>query len=245
MRMLLLFLSTLLIPSTALAACFDVSKAEPAELVGVLSERVFAGPPGYEDIAAGDAAEHGFILKLPQAICLTGDEDFTDPGLAFDEVQLVSREATAAAMKQLDGKSVKVSLSEHIPAHTAHHRRPLVAWVDSIAAVDMPAWESEAVATVRAFYEALSVGDGETASGLVVAEKRRKPAFSAEGLSRFYGSLRMPLELLDIEELGTGRIAVSYRYASQSKRCDGSAIVRTIGRGEKVFIAAINVNGGC
>lgn len=50
--------------ATAHAACFDVSKSESAELSGVLSHRIFAGPPGYEDVQKGDTPEPGYVLKL-------------------------------------------------------------------------------------------------------------------------------------------------------------------------------------
>jgi hypothetical protein len=207
----------------ARANCFDISKSEPAELSGVLSHRIFAGPPGYEDVDKGDTPEPGYVLKLPAAICLTGDPDFTDPATMFDEVQLVSRKATEKAMQDLDGRSVTVRLSGHIPAHTGHHHRPLVAWVDAISADGESAQdEAKAASVVHAFYEALAAGHGKAASALVVAEKRKTGSFSAGELTRFYGGLAEPLELLDLGQTGSDRFTVHYRYATQSSRCDGA-----------------------
>lgn len=249
MREILLLLVLSTIPAMASAACFDISKSEPSELKGMLSARIFAGPPEYEDVSKGDAPEPGYVLRLPEAICLTGDPDFTDPSYMFDEVQLVSRERTAGAMAAMDGKTVTVKISGHIPAHTGHHHRPLVAWVDEIVA-DQPTApvaveETPAVATVRAFYQALATGDGKTASALVVGEKRRKGPLSAKALSKFYGSLAEPLELVDVEDAGKDRVTVRYRYATQTKKCEGAATVKTAERKGQVFISGISAKNGC
>ena len=116
------------------AECHDVSQGEPSVLEGLLSARVFAGPPNFEDVSKGDQPEPGYLLKLDMPICLTGDEDFTDPDDMFDEVQVVPTEATQARMDDLTGKRVRVELENPMPAHTGHHYRPLVAWVAAIEA---------------------------------------------------------------------------------------------------------------
>ena len=246
MRRFALLLLFLLTPALARAECFDVSKPEPAELSGILSFRIFAGPPGYADVQQGDTPEPGYVLKLSSPICLTGDADFTDPSFMFDEVQLVPREATAGAMKALDGRAVTVKLSDHIPAHTGHHHRPLVAWVDGIAAdKDITEEYGTAASTVRAFYLALGAGDGKTAASFVVAEKTRKGPLSAKELSRFYGSLSEPLELLSLDDAGRGRFEVRYRYLAGSGRCEGSATVRTKERRGRFYIEGIKAHDGC
>lgn len=246
MRRLILLFTLLLMPLSAGAECFDVSKSQPSELSGVLSVRIFAGPPGYEDVSKGDAPETGYVLKLPAPICLTGDDDFADPSTRFDEVHLVARDSTATAMEALDGKAVHVRLSDQMPAHTGHHRRPLVAWVDEISASGAVQDNAgPAAATVRAFYLALGAGDGKTASAHVVEEKRRKGPFSASELDRFYGALKEPLELVGIEPAGTDRFRVRYRYASRTGRCDGRSIVRTAERQGRIFVQAIKAESGC
>ena len=116
----------------AYASCYDLSKAEPRELTGVLSHVVFAGPPNFEDVQNGDTPEPGYVLTLPMAICLTGD-DFADPSLQFSEVQLVATDASAPAMHALVNTNVHVVLSKAIAAETGHHHRPLVAWVTGIS----------------------------------------------------------------------------------------------------------------
>lgn len=246
MRRLVLLAAFLLAPLGARAECFDISKSQPAALSGVLSARIFAGPPGYEDVDKGDTPEPGYVLKLPAPICLTGDNDFTDPAAMFDEVQLVARDSTARAMEALDGQVVDVRISDHIPAHTGHHHRPLVAWVDEIAARGKAIeTDGTAAATVQAFYLALGAGDGKAASALVVEEKRKRGPFSAKELGGFYGALPEPLELVGIEPAGADRFSVRYRYASRSGRCDGMALVRTVERQGRVFIQGIITASGC
>ena len=246
MRRLVFVIACLLLPFGARAACFDVSKSEPGELSGVLSHRIFAGPPGYADVQKGDTPEPGYVLKLPAPICLTGDADFTDPAERFDEVQLVARESTSKSMAALDGRAVRVRISDQIPEHTGHHHRPLVAWVDEITAdEDMTEEYGTPAATVRAFYLALGVGDGDTASAYVIEEKRRKGPFSARELRRFYGALPEPLELVSLDAAGPHSFAVRYRYTSKSGRCDGAAIVRTAERNGRFFIAGIKAENRC
>lgn len=246
MRRLVLLVPLLCVPFSARAECFDISKSQPAELSGELSARIFAGPPGYEDVDKGDTPEPGYVLKLKAPICLTGDPDFTDPTVMFDEIQLVARDSTSKAMEALDGRTVQVRISDQLPAHTGHHHRPLVAWVDEISADgDSTAVDATGLSTVRDFYKALAAGDGKTASALVVEEKRRKGPFSAKELTRFYGGLREPLELVDIREKGSDRISVRYRYKTKSGVCDGQAIVRIVSRDGRQFIREIKVEDGC
>lgn len=246
MRRLVFLAALLALPAAAGAQCHDISRSEPAVLSGVLSHRIFAGPPGYEDVQKGDTPEPGYVLKLPASICLTGDAEFTDPSHLFDEVQLVPRAGTEKSMQALDGRAVTVRISDHIPAHTGHHHRPLVAWVDEITAdKDITEEYGTAASTVRAFYLALGAGDGKTASAYVVEEKRRKGPFSAQALSRFYGALSEPVELVSLDDAGKGRFTVHYRYASGSGRCEGVATVTTAERQGRFFIAGIKAHNGC
>ena len=59
---------------------------------------------------------------------------------------------------------------------------------------------------VRAFYAALERGDGETASSLVIPEKRKAGPFSASELSNFYGRLELPLRLIEVHRAGETRM---------------------------------------
>ncbi|MGO8801459.1 MAG: hypothetical protein ACLQE9_16650 [Roseiarcus sp.] len=226
------------------AACFDLSKSEPHSLTGLLSQRIFPGPPGFTDVRRGDTPEPGYLLQLPEAICLTGDE-FADPAKVFSEVQLVETDKTASAMRALADHNVTVELTQPIPAMTGHHHRPLVAWVTDIVAVaDKAAEYGTAATAVRGFYYALAGGNGEQAAVFIVPE-RRKGAFSPDEMTRFYGGLVAPLELLSLAPSGPGAYLVRYQFASRARACNGRAIVKTVNRGGSNLIASIQALDGC
>src|SRR5580704_10848921 len=91
-------------------------------------------------------------------------------------------------------------------AETGHHHEPLVAWVAAIRLESRPlAFTDEygtAATTIRAFYAALHDGQGEIASRMVVPEKRASGPLSTGQLTKFYGQLRVPIELTDISANG-------------------------------------------
>jgi hypothetical protein len=247
MRRLLVgaFASIVLFPAaSAGAACFDLSKGEPHRLTGLLSHRIFPGPPGFADVRRGDTPEPGYLLQLPEPICLTGDE-FADPARMFSEAQLVETDKTASAMRTLTGHNVTVELSQTMAAMTGHHHRPLVAWVSGIAAADDPTAEyGTAATTVRGFYDALAAGNGGAAADFIVPERRRGP-FSPEAMTRYYGDLVAPLKLLSLEPSSAGAYLVRYQFASRAGACDGRAIVQTVNRDGSNLIASIQALDGC
>jgi hypothetical protein len=241
-----LFLLFFILPSIAYAECFDVSKGKPDHLRGLLTARIFAGAPGFEDVQKGDTPEPGYVLKLAHPICLTGDADFADPAYSFDEVQLVPNDDTAAAMRSLKGGEVFVELEKPMPAMTGHHHRPLVAWVTSISPARTPTeGYGTAATTVEGFYLALAQGDGDAAAAFVVAEKTRKGPFSARALSHFYGNLREPLSLIDVEMKSPTQYLVRYHFVSRQGACDGHAIVHTEKRKGRNYISSIKALNGC
>jgi len=233
-------------PAAHAAGCFDVSRDEPTRLSGELAFRIFAGPPNFEDVQKGDTPEPGYILRLDEPICLTGDDEFADPLFKFYEVQLVETEATAAAMRNLRDRAVSVDLINPMPAMTGHHHRPLVAWVSGIAPISDPTDQyGSAATTVTAFYLALGAGDGETAASYVVPEKTASGPFSAAELTRFYGQLRVPLELIEVTQVSANEFLASYSFAATNSVCDGKALVRTEDRGGRSFIRSIRALNGC
>jgi hypothetical protein len=102
-----------------------------------------------------------------------------------------------------------------------------------------------AMAAVRTFYDALHRGRGDEASMMVIAEKRASGPFSAMQLSNFYGSLREPIDLLDIMPAGDDEYRVHYRYTAARTTCDAWALVRTTINQDRYFIARIKALGGC
>jgi hypothetical protein len=100
-------------------------------------------------------------------------------------------------------------------------------------------------ATIRAFYGALGVGNGEAASLHVIPEKRSSGAYSPEAMSRFYRRLPDPIRLIAVVPLGGGAYRVRYHYSAGRSRCNGSAVVRLANRGGRDLIRSIQALNGC
>jgi hypothetical protein len=232
----------------ASGACFDVSKSEPHQLTGTLRYIVFPGPPNYEDVRKGDMPEPAYILRIASQICITGDE-FADPMTFFSEVHLGASANATQKLKSFVNKEVNVTLRDPFGAHTAHHRRPLVASIRDIslaaASRDITDEYGTAASTIRAFYSYLSAGQGYDASMMIVPEKRQSGPFSGENLSRFYGSLQQPLELQDVIQNSNTEFFVRYRFAMKSKTCNGRAIIQTVVRNGNNLIQSVRALDGC
>jgi hypothetical protein len=235
-------LSLIAIASHVKADCYDLSKGEPHTLMGTLVHAVEPGPPNYADVRQGDLPEPFFLLELEQPICITGDE-FADDKRPIHGVQLISTDSTALAMLSLLNSVVTVTLSDPFAAHTGHHHRPLLAYVTDIG--DITAEYGTAATTVRAFYYALSEGDGVAAAQYVVPEKRTPGWFSAETLSEFYGNLIEPLELVSLEPGGPDEYLVRYEYGVKSGACNGRAVVTTVTRNGLNMIQGIRELDEC
>lgn len=95
------------------------------------------------------------------------------------------------------------------------------------------------------FYAALGNADGLSASRLVVPEKRSKPAFRADNLTRFYASLREPLQIQSIQSIDRDTVRVNYSYMADTRFCNGSALMRTVVRNGERLINSIQTGGGC
>lgn len=242
----LLFLAACALTTTAAqAACFDVSKHQPSHLSGHLSHRIFAGPPNFTDVQKGDTPEPGYVLKLPQPICLSGDE-FADPANSFDEVQLVPSEGIESKMASFRDTDVDVDVVDPMPAITGHHHRPLVAWVKAISSGrDITESYGTAATTIEAFYAALHSGDGSLAASYVIPEKTKKGAYSSQSLTTFYSALAEPITLIDIHPIGADRYAVRYHFQNGKNTCDGAATIATVKRGDRNYIQSIIAKNGC
>jgi hypothetical protein len=238
-------LALLALAPAAHAACYDLGKSEPHQLTGVLSYRIFPGPPNYRDVQKGDTPEPSYVLTLPAAICVEGGEN-ADPKKSFNEVQLVGTEITDGEFAALREKTVTVTLERAMSAHTGHHHLPLVARVADITpAVDTKAEYGTPATTVRAFYMALEAGDGTVAANFVVPEKRNSGPLSAGDLTAFYGKLIEPLKLVAITPAGADRYVVSYSFKSTERVCDGRAEVITTKLKGADFIKSIKALNGC
>lgn len=239
-----------LVSSVRRTSCFDAASDEPPTLVGVVESRLFAGPPNYEEITTGDVGELQFLLRLDEPLCARNDEFIAD-GELVSTIHIVPRtQAVFAQLRRSQGRSMVLSTDEIFGAHTGHHRAPLVAFVDRVLAVgedtdDPYAEAGTAATTVRAFYSALAAGNGREANQLLVPEKRELPSYTAENLSRFYGSLDVPLRLESLRPEGPNEFRVIYSFRDGPDVCNGLALVRTTQRNGRNLIERISAPNGC
>jgi hypothetical protein len=107
--------------SKAPVACLHY---EPTQVVlsGTLVERTYPGPPNYESVAQGDAAETGYYLRLRKPVCTQArEEDEASSHARVEWLQVVVMDKTHfAQLRPRLGKVVRLhgSLFE---ASTGHH----------------------------------------------------------------------------------------------------------------------------
>jgi hypothetical protein len=96
---------------------------------------------------------------------------------------------------------------------------------------------------VGGFYAALSIADGDSASALVVPEKRGVGAFDPTSISRFYANLREPLRVRSIQPISHDTVKVTYRFTRPNgSACLGTAIVTTVVMQGETLIQRISAN---
>lgn len=102
------------------------------------------------------------------------------------------------------------------------------------------------MAAVTAFYSALAAADGETASALVIPEKRGKGPFNEASIHTFFGTMSEPLKLTGTALRGTDDVRVSYEYVTNAgRRCRGRADVQTAYVFGKTLVSRIKALDGC
>jgi hypothetical protein len=80
---------------------------------------------------------------------------------------------------------------------------------------------------VRKFYQALSIADGDTASSLVIPEKRGIGPFNEKNISNFFGNMKVPLSVSNIIRLNENLFQVNYSYTFSKTQCNAVATVET------------------
>ncbi len=242
--------------SAAAVPCYNLAMSEPAELSGSLEYVMFAGPPNYEDVQKGDMPEPSFILRLNKKICISDDEGFAEPDVLFDQVQIVPGNVGSAELRTLVGQFVTVALYDQMAAHTAHHRKPLVAWVSKISTAPISSKHfsnkedptedyGTAATTIRAFYSALGSGEGGVAANLVVPEKTASGPFSEKELTRYYGNMKSPIKLISVSSTADDAYIVHYKFTVNRSMCNGRAVVYIENRNGKNYISRIKALDGC
>lgn len=139
MSLLVAFVSVLLAAQMEPVGC---KSYEPAlvSLYGTLTRKIFAGPPNYQDIHRGDAAEAVWMIKLDSPICV--NQDKAEPDLNPSQqnvrvVQLVLKKEEIERANTLLGRKV-VASGTLFGAHTGHHRTPVLL---TVTYLDRPRWK--------------------------------------------------------------------------------------------------------
>jgi hypothetical protein len=100
--------------------------------------------------------------------------------------------------------------------------------------------------TVRAFYSALSAGDGTSAARFVIPAKRRSGPLSAAALTRYYSSFRRPLRVRGVTPVDANTVRVAYDYVLADGRvCHGQAAVDVVQREGRSLVSGIRTRGPC
>lgn len=234
----------------ARGACVDVNAPELA-FAGTLDFRIFPGPPNFTDVRKGDKPEPGYILKLDQPICTTGDSSLATDR-TFDRIQLLPDDSLAgkqlsAALRHLIGQRVSVAGKSAFAASTAHHHAPLLLPITSVSvSSDMAVRDGTAMTTVQGFYLALRAGDGEEAAKFVVPDKRAGGPFSPAAITNYYGGLTEPVTILDISSIQKNEYRVRYTFVPPGRpRCNLTSLVRTIQVNGMNLIDSVHALSAC
>ncbi|WP_064710690.1 hypothetical protein [Rhizobium bangladeshense] len=100
--------------------------------------------------------------------------------------------------------------------------------------------------TVTAFYSALAAADGETASALVVPEKRGQGPFNEASIHAYFAAMTQPLKLTSTALRGKDDVRVTYEYVTgDGRRCQGRADVQTTYVFGKTLVSRIKALDGC
>lgn len=121
-------------------ACAPVSadclkyETEGTTLTGAVKRITFPGPPNFESVKRGDAAEVTYILHLAAPICVDadGENDFDEAEKDVTDVQLaLTLEQFPAVRRALKAGTLTVTGSL-FHSHTGHHHTAVLMQVDSI-----------------------------------------------------------------------------------------------------------------
>jgi len=114
------------------------------------------------------------------------------------------------------------------------------------AAEEVKTFPHNPMAAVTSFYSALAAADGETASAMVVPEKRGKGPFNEASIHTFFGAMSQPLKLTGTTLRGADDVRVSYEYTTVAGRhCQGRADVQTVYVFGRTLISRIKALDGC
>lgn len=119
------FFSFVIMLSTFSAFATCLKEGDKVSLTGVVSEKLYYGPPGWGEDKANDEKLHEWILHLKQPLKCVTDVD-TDNQSWNQDVQLIMRDSNDYKVnKNLLGKSVSIDGVIFI-AKTGYHMTPVL-----------------------------------------------------------------------------------------------------------------------
>lgn len=112
---------------------------DTVQLTGVVRRATYPGPPNFESIAGGDEPESAFVLALAAPVCAAGgrDQELGDSASGVQLVQLLTDSAGYAELER-GGATPRALRGTLFPAHTAHHRTPILLDVVSASIAGVP-----------------------------------------------------------------------------------------------------------
>jgi hypothetical protein len=187
----------------------------------------------------------------PADAALLGDPEAASDPVATEEPEEQSDAASvddqAAAEPEPDASTAPEPAAPRAAAPEAEPAAVAQRPEEPEAARPAPAdGDAGAADTVRAFYAALSAGDGTSASRLVIPSKRQSGPLSAGALSRYYSSFRRPLRLRSVRPVDANTVRVAYDYVLADGRvCRGQAAVDVVQRDGRSEVSGIRTRGPC
>jgi len=109
----------------AAPSCLKVGAT--VSLRGRLISRTFAGPPGYDSVRHGDAAEVTPVLRLGRPLCVTGLLGETDPTRhSIRELQVLDVHEQLDADQRAACRRACVLTGQLVRAESGHHHTPVM-----------------------------------------------------------------------------------------------------------------------
>lgn len=114
-------------PSQAGGAPSCLKVGATVSLHGRLVSRTFAGPPGYDSVRHGDAAEVTPVLQLGRPLCMTGLLGETDPTRhSIRELQVLDVHEQFDAGQRAACRLACVLTGRLVRAEGGHHHTPVM-----------------------------------------------------------------------------------------------------------------------
>ena len=128
--LLFILLLTQPTPRSTTQTCLNY-EPDVITVTGTLQQQTFAGPPNYESVGKGDAAEKVLILRADNAICVNANTDNQQEKDVSDLQLVVAGQKQYRKYKSLVGRKVTVT-GTLFQAHTGHHHTRVLLTVQAL-----------------------------------------------------------------------------------------------------------------